>query len=164
MLRAPHVRRVLRNFLASAAPSVVGRLGWIQPSQSISTPTLSSSLSGFCFPTRCPASPLPKLHPLRSPLLRCSSSAFGTNSSASGLKKISHHHFPTQTIVHLPSCAGFLSIEDRTRRTIGEPSLVPMDPGLLRGGGRPSRGCCFVVWWIVLYHFHRRDIQYIEVA
>ena len=42
---------------------------------------------GVGLPTQCPASPLPKLHAVRSPLWRCSSSAFGTNFSASGLKK-----------------------------------------------------------------------------
>ena len=72
-------------FLARCLPSFP-MVGFSRPSPS--QPRHSRPrCRGVCLPMRCPVSPTPRCtHSLRSPLWRCSSSAFGTNPSASGLK------------------------------------------------------------------------------
>ena len=115
---------------------------------------------GVCLPTQCLVSPLSTLYPWRSPLWRCSSSAFGMDSSASALmiKRIataSHRQQFTYQAVQGSSLRGWSSYDHRG------PSSVLMDFGPPRGRGRSKRvhvSLCRACIFYVLFITHTRYV------
>ena len=94
---------------------------WVQPSQPIPTPTLSSSLSG-CLLTHA----MPSLFSAQAVAIALSAVGipllfFCNELIDIGVANILHHDRPTQPVVHLPSRAGLLSTEGTARMTTVDP-------------------------------------------
>ena len=100
--------------IGSPFPSPVHALisdGWVQPSQPTPTPALSSSLSGCLLTNAMPSLSSPHAVPIALSAVAVLLLCFWNELLGIEVEDKTHHHHPTQPVVHLTSCAALLSDE-----------------------------------------------------